>query len=220
LQKVSPNDFGNAAHPFGTMREIEIGMGVARAHRVTYVGELGWELYVSADQTCHVFEALEAAGGDLGLKLCGLHTLDSCRIEKGYRHFGHDITDEDHVLEAGLGFAVRQSKPDFIGREAVLRKAEAGLSRRMVQFRLKDPEPLLFHNEAVVRDGKIVGPVTSGNYGHFLGGAIGMGYVPCEGQSEAEVLASQYEIEVAGVRHAAEASLVPMYDAKSARVRM
>lgn len=220
LQKVSPNDFGNVAHPFGTMREIEIGMGVARAHRVTYVGELGWELYVSADQTCHVFEALEAAGGDLGLKLCGLHTLDSCRIEKGYRHFGHDITDEDHVLEAGLGFAVRQSKPDFIGREAVLRKAEAGLSRRMVQFRLKDPEPLLFHNEAVVRDGKIVGPVTSGNYGHFLGGAIGMGYVPCEGQSEAEVLASQYEIEVAGVRHAAEASLVPMYDAKSARVRM
>ena len=182
---------------------------------------LGWELYVSSDQTAHVFEALEAAGGDMGMKLCGLHTLDSCRIEKGYRHFGHDITDEDHVLEAGLGFAVRQDgKPDFIGREAVLRKAEAGLSRRMVQFRLKDPEPLLFHNEAVVRDGKIVGPVTSGNYGHFLGGAIGMGYVPCEGQSEAEVLASQYEIEVAGVRHAAEASLVPMYDAKSARVRM
>ena len=217
LTAVSPNDFGNTAHPFGTMREIEIGMGIARAHRVTYVGELGWELYVSADQTAHVFEALEAA--DMGLKLCGLHTLDSCRIEKAYRHFGHDITDEDHVLEAGLGFAVRTAKPDFIGRDAVLRKTEAGLDRRMVQFRLVDPEPLLFHNEAIVRDGKIVGPITSGNYGHTLGGAIGMGYVPCQGQSEADVLGSGYEIEVAGIRHKAVASLAAMYDPKSERVR-
>jgi len=218
IERVSPNDFSNAAHPFGTAREIEIGMGLARAHRVTYVGELGWEIYVPTDQAAHVFEALEEAAPEM--KLCGLHTLDSCRIEKAFRHFGHDITDEDHVLEAGLGFAVRTSKPGFIGREAVLRKEEAGLSRRMVQFRLKDPEPLLFHNEAIVRDGRIVGPVTSGNYGHALGGAIGMGYVPCAGESEAEVLASRYEIEVAGVRHAAEASLVPMYDPKAARVRM
>ncbi|GHC10306.1 FAD-dependent oxidoreductase [Gemmobacter nanjingensis] len=218
MERVSPNDFSNAAHPFGTAREIEIGMGLARAHRVTYVGELGWEIYVPTDQAAHVFEALEEAAPEM--KLCGLHTLDSCRIEKAFRHFGHDITDEDHVLEAGLGFAVRTSKPGFIGREAVLRKEQAGLSRRMVQFRLKDPEPLLFHNEAIVRDGRIVGPVTSGNYGHALGGAIGMGYVPCAGESEAEVLASRYEIEVAGVRHAAEASLVPMYDPKAARVRM
>jgi glycine cleavage system aminomethyltransferase T len=219
LSKVSPNDFGNAAHPFGTAREIEIGLGLARAHRVTYVGELGWELYVSADQTAHVFEALEEAGAEVGLKLCGLHTLDSCRIEKAYRHWGHDITDEDHVLEAGLGFTVSRKKAAFIGRDAVLRKQDAGLSRRMVQFRLESPEPLLFHNEAVVRDGRIVGPVTSGNYGHFLGGAVGMGYVPCAGQSEAEVLGSTYEIEVAGIRHRAVASLVPMHDPKSERVR-
>ena len=217
LARVSPADFSNAAHPFGTMREIEIGMGIARAHRVTYVGELGWELYVSADQTAHVFEALMEAAPEI--RLCGLHTLDSCRIEKAYRHFGHDITDEDHVLEAGLGFAVRTKKLEFIGRDAVLRKQEAGLDRRMVQFRLEDPEPLLFHNEALVRDGRIVGPVTSGNYGHFLGGAIGMGYVPCTGQSDADVLSSSYEIEVAGVRHRAVASLVPMYDPKSERVR-
>ena len=217
LSAVSPNDFSNAAHPFGSAREIEIGMGLARAHRVTYVGELGWELYVSADQTAHVFEALEAA--DLGMKLCGLHTLDSCRIEKGYRHFGHDITDEDHVLEAGLGFAVRLNKPDFIGRCAVLRKQDSGLLRRMLQFQIKDAAPMVYHNEAIVRDGKIVGPVTSGAYGHFLGGAIGMGYVPCAGQSEAEVLASTYEIEIAGVRHAAIASLQPLYDPKSDRIR-
>jgi 4-methylaminobutanoate oxidase (formaldehyde-forming) len=217
LQAVSPNDFSNAAHPFGTAREIEIGMGLARAHRVTYVGELGWELYVSTDQAAHVFEALEAA--DKGMVLCGLHTLDSCRIEKAYRHFGHDITDEDHVLEAGLGFAVKTAKGDFIGREAVLAREQAGLDRRMMQFRLKDSGPLMFHNEAIVRDGHIVGPVTSGNYGHFLGAAIGLGYVPCKGQSDADLLGSRYEIEIAGARHEAVASLAAMYDPKSERVR-
>ena len=217
LREVSPDDFSNAGHPFGTAREIEIGMGIARAHRVTYVGELGWELYVSADQAAHVFEALMAVGE--GPKLCGLHTLDSCRIEKAYRHFGHDITDEDHVLEAGLGFAVKPAKGDFIGREAVLRKREAGLARRLVQFRLTDPGPMIYHNEAVVRDGRIAGPVTSGNYGHFLGASVGLGYVPCAGQSADEVLASTYEIEIAGQRHPAVASLVAMHDPKSERVR-
>ncbi|TGQ39809.1 FAD-dependent oxidoreductase [Mesorhizobium sp. M00.F.Ca.ET.216.01.1.1] len=220
IQKVSPNDFSNEANPFGTFQEIEIGMGLARAHRVTYVGELGWELYVSTDQAAHIFEVIDEAGTETGLKLCGLHTLDSCRIEKAFRHFGHDITDEDNVLEAGLGFAVKTAKGSFVGRDAVLRKKETGLDRRLVQFRLKDPQPLLFHNEAILRDGKIVGPITSGNYGHHLGGAIGLGYVPCKGESEADVLSSSYEIEIAGERFAAEASLKPMYDPKSERVRM
>ncbi|RWN52281.1 FAD-dependent oxidoreductase [Mesorhizobium sp.] len=220
IQKLSPNDFSNETNSFGTFQEIEIGMGLARAHRVTYVGELGWELYVSTDQAAHVFEAIAEAGADVGLKLCGLHTLDSCRIEKAFRHFGHDITDEDNVLEAGLGFAVKTAKGDFLGRDAVLRKKETGLNRRLVQFRLKDTQPLLFHNEAILRDGKIVGPVTSGNYGHHLGGAVGLGYVPCQGESEADVLSSSYEIEIAGERFAAEASLKPMYDPKAERVRI
>ncbi|MDF1599846.1 FAD-dependent oxidoreductase [Mesorhizobium sp. YIM 152430] len=220
IAKVSPNDFSNDANPFGTYQEIEIGMGLARAHRVTYVGELGWELYVPTDQAAHVFEAIEQAGADVGLKLCGLHTLDSCRIEKAFRHFGHDITDEDHVLEAGLGFAVKPAKADFIGREAVLRMKEAGLSRRLVQFRLEDPQPLLFHNEAIVRDGQIVGTITSGNYGHHLGGAIGLGYVPCRNETGEAILASTYEIEVAGIRYATTASLKPMYDPASERVRV
>lgn len=220
ITRVSPNDFSNEAFPFGTAQEIEIGMGLARAHRVTYVGELGWELYVSSDQTAHVFEALEDAGKEFGLKLCGLHTLDSCRIEKGFRHFGHDITDEDHVLEAGLGFAVKTNKGDFIGRDAVIQKRETGLERRMLQFKLRDPEPLLFHNEALVRDGEIVSIITSGNYGHHLGGAIGMGYVPCKGETEEQVLASVYEIEVAGQRFAADASIRPMYDPKSERTKL
>ena len=220
MTRVSPDDFSSDAFPFGTAKEIEIGMGLARAHRVTYVGELGWELYVSSDQTAHVFEALEEAGAEVELKLCGLHTLDSCRIEKAYRHWGHDITDEDHVLEAGLGFAVAKKKPAFLGRDAVLRRQEAGLDRRLVQFRLTDPEPSLFHNEAVVRDGRIVSIVTSGNYGHALGGAVGLGYVPCRGESAEAVLASAYEIEIAGRRHAAVASLAPMYDPKAERVRL
>ncbi|MFT2215641.1 GcvT family protein [Rhizobium giardinii] len=220
ITRASPNDFSNEAFPFGTAQEIEIGMGLARAHRVTYVGELGWELYVSSDQTAHVFEALEEAGKEFGLKLCGLHTLDSCRIEKGFRHFGHDITDEDHVLEAGLGFAVKTNKGEFIGRDAVLQRKEEGLERRMLQFKLRDPEPLLFHNEALVRDGEIVSIITSGNYGHHLGGAIGMGYVPCKGETEEEVLASNYEIEVAGQRFAADASIRPMYDPKSERTKL
>lgn len=221
LSRCSPNDFSNEAHPFGTVREIEIGMGLGRAHRVTYVGELGWELYVSADQAAHVFEAITEAGRDVGLKLCGLHAMDSCRIEKAYRHFGHDITDEDHVLEAGLGFAVKTGKGNFMGRDAVLRKRDAGLSRRLMQFRLTNPEPLLFHNEPILRDGRIVGYLSSGNYGHALGGAIGLGYVPCgeAGEAPESMLASRYEIEVAGTVHAAEASLTPMYDPKSERIK-
>lgn len=219
IEKVSPNDFSNEANPFATFQTIEIGYGQARAHRVTYVGELGWELYISADQTAHVFETLEQAGAEVGLKLCGVHTLDTCRIEKAYRHFGHDITDEDHVLEAGLGFAVKTGKGDFIGRDAVLAKRETGLSRRLVQFLLEDPEPLLYHNEAICRDGEIVGKLTSGNYGHHLGGAVGLGYVPCTGESEDQLLASAYEIDIAGRRVRARASLKPLYDPTAARVR-
>lgn len=219
LQAVSPADFGNDVNPFGTAQEIEIGMGLARVHRVTYVGELGWEIYVSADMAGHVFETLHDAGQDMGLKLCGMHMMDTCRIEKGFRHFGHDITCEDHVLEAGLGFAVKTDKPTFIGRDAVLRKKDEGLSARLVQFKLTDHEPLLYHNEPVIRDGQIVGYLSSGGYGHHLGAAMGMGYVPCKGESVAEVLASTYEIDVAGTRVRAEASLKPFYDPKGDRAK-
>lgn len=220
LERVSPNDFSNAVNPFGTAQEIELGMGLARVHRVTYVGELGWEIYVSADMAGHAFETLHAAGQDMGLKLCGMHMMDSCRIEKGFRHFGHDITCEDHVIDAGLGFAVKTDKPAFIGRDAVLKRKKTGPKARLLQFKLSDPEPLLYHNEPLLRDGEIVGYICSGNYGHTLGAAIGMGYVPCEGETAAEVLASSYEIEVMGVRVQAEASLRPMYDPKSERVKV
>jgi glycine cleavage system T protein len=219
LQMVSPNDFSNDVNPFGASQEIEIGMGHARVNRVTYVGELGWEVYISNDQATHVFKTLQAAGQDLDLKLCGLHMMDSCRIEKGYRHFGHDITSEDHVLDAGLGFAVKTDKPDFIGRDAVLARKETGVENRMLQFKLQDAEPLLYHNETILRDGEVVGYLTSGAYGHTLGAAIGLGYVPCQGEKAADVLASTYEIDVAGTKVKADVSLKPMYDPKSERVK-
>ena len=219
MQAVSPNDFSNDANPFGSARNIEIGLGLARAHRVSYVGELGWEIYVGSDMAGHVFETILNAGQDMGLKLCGMHMMDCARIEKAFRHFGHDITCEDNVLEAGLGFAVKTAKPDFIGRAAVLEKKESGLNNRLVQFLLNDPEPLLYHNEPILRDGQIVGYLSSGAYGHHLGAALGMGYVPCQGESAQAVLASSYEIDVAGTRVPATASLKPLYDPTGERVR-
>jgi glycine cleavage system aminomethyltransferase T len=225
LQPLVDIDLSNETFPFSTARTVEIGMAVARAHRVSYVGELGWEIYVSSDMARHVFDVVAERGDTMGLRLCGMHVLDSCRIEKAYRHYGHDISSEDNVLEAGLGFAVKPDKAvgcfgPFIGRDVVLRTKEAGLGRRLIQFRLEAPEPLLYHNEPILRNGRIVGRLTSGAYGHHFGAAIGLGYVPVDpGESNTSVLASRYSIEVAGERYAAMASLRPLYDPTSARVR-
>jgi len=215
LSAVTPQALDNENFPFGTAYEIEIGMGLARAHRISYVGELGWEIYVSSDQACHVFETLYAAGRKHDARLVGLHVVDSCRLEKGFRHFGYDITDEDHVLEAGLGFAVKIDKTPgrfgpFIGRQAVLQKKQTGLTKRLLQFKLENPEPLLYHNEPILRNGKVVGYLRSGNYGHTLGAAIGMGYVPVKkGEPLNDMLADRYQINVANQLFDAEVSLKP-----------
>ena len=220
-QSLSNDDFG-----FGTAQDIHIGKAVARAHRVSYVGELGWEIYVSSEMAEHVFDVVYESGRAHDLRLCGMHVLDSCRIEKAFRHFGHDISDEDHVIEAGLGFAVKVDKTPsqfgtFIGRDAVMAKKEQGLNKRLLQFKLDKPEPLLYHNEPILRDGKIAGYLTSGNYGHYLGSAIGLGYVSCDVQESAkDVLASEYQIDVAGEICTAQASLKPLYDPSGARTKM
>ena len=225
LEEMIDADLSNEAFPFGAVREVGIGMAIGRAHRVSYVGELGWELYVPVEMAAHVFETLLEAGEAHGLRLCGLHALDSCRIEKAFRHWGHDLSSEDHVLEAGLGFAVKTDKTptrwgDFIGREAVLAKRQTGLTKRLVQFALEDPKPLVYHTEPVWRAGQLAGYLTSGNYGHHLGRAIGLGYVACDPEEKpAEMLAAPYEIEVAGVRVPASASLKPLYDPSGARMR-
>lgn len=219
MQRLTAEDVSAAGMPWGTVREIEFGLGLARVHRVSYVGELGYEVYVSADMAAHAIEALFEAGDEVGLRPCGLYAMNCARLEKGFRHMGHDITPEDHVLEAGLGFAVALEKGEFVGREAVLRKREAGLSRRLLQFRLQDPGPLLYHNEPILRDGRIVGHLSSGAYGHWLGAAVGLGYVPCEGEEIGALLASEWAIDVAGQRVAAEASLRPFHDPSGARMR-
>ena len=227
LKPLIPQSLENKDFPFGTMQPIEIGHAIARAHRVSYVGELGWELYVSADMSAHVFETIAARRKDHPLAMCGLHALDSCRIEKGFRHFGHDISNEDHVLEAGLGFAVKENKQPgkfgpMIGADAVKAKRNDGLSQRLMQFRLEDPDPLLYHNEAIYRDGVVIGYLTSGNYGHHLGGAIGLGYVKCNavGETAEAQLNAHYQIDVAGKLVDADVSLRPFYDPKALQVKL
>jgi 4-methylaminobutanoate oxidase (formaldehyde-forming) len=217
LQPLTPDDLADDAFPFATSREIELGFALVRASRITYVGELGWELYVPTEFMAGVYDEIVAAGARHGLVHAGYHALNSLRIEKAYRHFGHDITDEDTPWEAGLGFAVKLDKPGgFIGREALLRQREAGIPKRLVQFQLRSPEPLLYHNEPIWRDDTLVGFVRSGMYAHTLGAAVGLGYVT---DAAGGIDADAYEIEVAGVRQAALASLRPLYDPKQERIR-
>ncbi len=221
LQPLTPNDLSNAAFPFGTSREIEIGYARARASRITYVGELGWELYIPTEYVGGIYEALAKAGADISLKHVGMHAVNSLRMEKGYRHWGHDISDEETPLEAGLGFAVAWDKPNgFIGKEALFRQRGEPTTKRLVQFLLTDPEPLVYHNEPVYRDGAIVGYVTSGMYAHALGSAAALGYVShADGVTVDFVEAGRFEIEVAGVKYGAKASLRPFYDAKNSKIR-
>ena len=220
LQSLTPANLANEAFPFATSREIEVGYGLVRASRITYVGELGWELYVPTEFAAGVYDEIVAAGEAFDLVHAGFHALDSLRIEKAYRHWGHDITDQDSPLEAGLGFAVRFDKPGgFIGREALLGQKESGIAKRLVQFRLRDPQPLLYHNEPIWLGDEIAGYVTSGNHGHTLGAAVGLGYVRMSLLPDFPELPDRFEIEVAGVRFPAEASVRPMYDPAGQRVR-
>ena len=221
LQPLSADDFSNEAFPFGTSREIDLGYARVRATRISYVGELGWELYVPTEFAPGVFDVILENGPAHGFHLAGYHALNSLRIEKGYRHWGHDITDEDTPLESGLGFAVKWDKPGgFVGREALEERRNAPLSRRLVQFLLEDPEPMLYHEEPIWRDGVRVGRTTSGMYGHTLGGSVGLGYVEHSGGVDQEFIAAgNFELEVAGKRFAATASLRPMYDPTGEKIK-
>jgi glycine cleavage system aminomethyltransferase T/glycine/D-amino acid oxidase-like deaminating enzyme len=221
LEKLSGADLSNAAFPFATSKQIEIGSAQVRASRITYVGELGWELYIPTEFALGVFDAIVSSGEPHGLTLAGLHALDSCRLEKAYRHWGHDIADEDTPIEAGLLFAVKLStNVEFIGREALLRKRELRQNRRLLQFALVDREPLLYHNEPIWRGGRMIGRTTSGAYGHHLGRAIALGYVEdAAGIDQNWVAEGGFEIDIAGQRFAAEASLKPLYDPQNIRVR-
>ncbi|MBS0373107.1 MAG: FAD-dependent oxidoreductase [Proteobacteria bacterium] len=225
LAAVSGADLSNASHPFARSREIEIGYARVRASRITYVGELGWELYFPAEHCLDVYERLVDAGAAFGLAHAGYHAMGACRVEKGYRHWSHDIADEDTPLESGLGFTVAWDKPGgFIGRDALLKQRAAGaLPKRLVQVMLEDGSaaaPLLYHEEPLVRDGAIVGSIKSGAWGHRLGRSVGMGYVHHPDGVSPEWLASgRWEVEVACRRHAARVQLAPWYDPKNERIK-
>jgi len=223
LQSVTSADMSNEAFPFRCAREIDIGFARALCIRITYLGELGYELYIPTEQAVHAYERVVQAGEKLGLRHAGLKALASLRMEKGYRDYGHDIDNTDSVLEAGLGFAVDLKKPGgFIGKEAVLAKKAAGpLKKRLVQMLVKDPEPLMFHAEPVRRNGKMVGYVRAASYGHTLGGAVGLAMVESDEPVDAAWLESgQWDVEIAGKRYPATASLRPLYDPDMKRIKM
>jgi 4-methylaminobutanoate oxidase (formaldehyde-forming) len=218
LSRVTNADLSNGAFPFRSSQIIDIGRATVRAVRLTYVGELGWELQVPMDQAGEVYDTLMAAGKDLGVANAGHYAINSLRLEKGYRAWGAELSPDDTPQEAGLGFAIDWNKP-FIGRDALLKQKQNGVTRRLATFVLEDPEPVLWGSEPIHRDGKPVGYTTSGSYGHTLGGAVGMGYVNDPGGvDEKFIQAGRYEINIAGRLFGARVYLRPPYDPERRRI--
>jgi 4-methylaminobutanoate oxidase (formaldehyde-forming) len=228
LGELTDADLSTSAFGFRAARWIEVAGVMVLCVRITYLGELGYELYIPAAMTLHVYDAIRAAGTSYGLRPVGLKALASLRMEKGYRDFGHDIDNTDCPLEAGLGFALALNKPGgFVGRDAVLARkaansAAGGMRQRIVQVRVPDPEPLLFHAEVLYRDGRTVGYLRSASYGWTLGGAVGLAMVSGgdEPVTSDWVHAGSWEVDIAGTRHPVEVSLRPMYDPTSARIKV
>ena len=222
LSGITHADMSNDAFPFLTMQEIDIGYALVKALRVTYVGELGWELYIPTEFSTHVYDTLLQKGEDFDLKLIGLQALNTLRLEKAYRDYGGDIDNTDTPLEVGLGIFVKFDKPGgFIGREAMLALKESGYRYRMPQFLLENPDPMLYYGEIIYRDGVPVGHIMAGGYGHTLGASVGVGPVENNGDvvTADYIRSGTYEIDIAGTRYPAKASLRPLYDPKLERVR-
>jgi 4-methylaminobutanoate oxidase (formaldehyde-forming) len=222
LAGLTSADLSNDAFPYLTAREIDLHYARALAMRVTYVGELGWELHVPADLALTVYDALHEAGGAVGFRNVGLGAMGSLRLEKAYRDFGLDIDNTDTPLDVGLGFTVAWDKPGgFVGRDALLRARHDGPPRRrLVQVLLEDPEPLLYHGEPVLRDGRWFGYVRAGAYGHTLGAAVGLAMVEDDAGIPAQAIdGGRFEVDVAGVRYPARASIRPLYDPDRLRIK-
>jgi len=225
LEKLSGADLSNAAFPFGTSQEIEIGYARVRASRITYVGELGWELYIPAEFAAHVFETLWDAGQEFGLTPAGMHTMNNCRTEKAYRHWGHDISDEETPVEAGLGFAVAWNKSGgFIGKDALdKQRARPVQPKRLVCLALEDDSdraPMIYHEEPIYRNGVIVGSTTSGAWGHRVNLSLGLGYVRNDaGVTREWIDSGTWEVELAWKRYAAKVQLQCFYDPKGERIK-
>jgi 4-methylaminobutanoate oxidase (formaldehyde-forming) len=221
LQSVTNVDLSNEAFPFRAAREIDIGLGRALCVRITYVGELGYELNIPSEQALHVYDRIVEAGSAFGLRHAGLKALSSLRLEKGYRDYGHDIDNTDDPYSTGLGFAVRVDKgSDFIGREAcIARRKNTEFKKRLIQILLKDPEPLMVHSEIVLRNGEPVGDVRAASYGHSLGASVGLAMVRGDPVDADYLEGGDWAVDIAGRVYPAVVSLRPMYDPGMARVR-
>ncbi len=221
LQSLTDADLSHEAFPFATSREIDLGLGFVRATRLTFVGELGWELLIPTDLARHIHDVVRGVGEPYGLRPAGYYAMNSLRLEKAYRSWGHDIASSDNPVGAGLDFGIAWDKPGgFIGREALAGIKESGVDRRLMQFVLADPEPMLFHDEPVYRDGALVGRVEAAQYGYTLGGAVALGWVHAPGIEGGDWFEQgSYEIQIPGGRIAATASLRPQYDPSSSRIR-
>ncbi|MGD9479250.1 GcvT family protein [Shinella sp. G-2] len=222
LGRLTSADLSNEGFPFATIREIDIGYATAFANRMTYVGELGWELIVPAEFAVGVYEALHAAGADLGLADCGYYALEALRLEKGYRAWSRELTPDITPFEAGLAFAVALDKPGgFIGREALLEARAKGVqSRRIVQFTVDDSEPMLWGGELILRDGQPVGEVRSAAYGHTLGRSVALALVESPlGVDRKFLETGRFEVDLAGEKHAVTVHLSAAYDPKAMRVK-
>ncbi len=221
LQNLTNADLSNEAFPFATAQEIDVAYAEPLAIRMSFVGELGWELYIPTEFSNNVFDALIREGQKYDLKLVGLHALDSLRLEKGYKHWSADITPDDTPYESGLGFCVKMDKKDFLGKKALAQKKAAGLNKKLVMFSVQDPEPLVYHDEPIYRNGELVSENTHGAYSHVNNCSIGMCYLKnTDGIDDEWIMDGEYEINVAGKMYPINIHLEPIYDPKSERVRM
>lgn len=222
LARLTSTDLSGESFPFATIREIDIGYATAYANRMTYVGELGWELIVPTEFAVGAYEALQEAGRDLGLVDCGYYALEALRLEKGYRAWSRELTPDINPYEAGLAFAVCLDKAGgFIGREAlVAAKARGTPTKRIVQFTVDDPLPMLWGGELILRDGKPVGEARSAAYGHTLGRSVALGLIENpSGVDKAFLETGRFEIDLAGERFPLTPCLAPAYDPKALRVK-
>ena len=223
LSRLTGEDLTNIGFPYMTARQIDIGYTPVLAMRITYLGELGWELYMPPEYALSVYDLLVDYGRDLNLRNAGIQALYSLRTEKGYRDYGHDIDNTDSPLEVGLGFTLKYDKPGgFIGREAVLRQKDSGPPKnRLLNFLLEDPDPMLYYNELILCNGNLVGTIRAGSYGHTLGAAVGIGMVSIQdgGVTSEFIRNNRFEVQIAGKCYPAKASIRPFYDPKGEKIK-
>lgn len=228
MQLLTDTDMSNDAYPFRTAREINIGYAKVMCARITYLGELGYELHIPCEHALHVYERVVEAGEPLGLVHAGLKALASLRMEKAYRDYGHDMDNTDTLLEVGLGFTADYEKPGgFIGKDAVvaqrdLMKKQGGLKNRLVQLLVLDAQPMMYHGEVVYRNGQRVGDIRAASYGHTLGGAVGLAFITAEDNqvvNKEYLTTGTWEVEIADKKYPCKLSLNPMYDPSNKKIK-